>query len=497
MGTLHIGDTLERYTIQAIIGEGAFGTVYRAWDPLRKRAVAIKELSARNQALDPGGFAERRERFRRERRIQTRLVHPHIVAIYEPLKMGETEYVVEEFLDGGTLADLMGQQGPIAPERVIQIGIDICRAIGAAWERDIVHRDINPGNIFLTGDGQAKLAGFGMAQVGRAPFSSPTGSRAPGTPTYQSPEQEEGYPYLDERSDLYSLGLVLYEALTGTPFAHRHVPVRQVTRKVPIAVEKAVMRALAHDVDARYQDAASFETALRQALERPRSARLWGIAAIGIVVGLIAAGTLVARSMTASQSRTPEPTAAQTDTALETPPPSLTPLPTPTQAAIEATATPIPSPLPTETTSRATATAVPTSRPTPLPTATEAPVSTATPPPSPRPTRLPAISAPLLSVPPGASDVKTPDMTVSWTGTLPNSAYGFVVSMYQMDGVLAHTSPVLSDEQWTVHLPGVAPAGQAVGEWRWSVAVVRRAAPRVVLVQSDEWTFYFSPFAGP
>jgi hypothetical protein len=88
-------------------------------------------------------------------------------------------------------------------------------------------------------------------------------------------------------------------------------------------------------------------------------------------------------------------------------------------------------------------------------------------------------------------------MTVIWSGILPNSGYGFVVSMYQMDGVLAHTSPVLSDEQWAVHLPGSAPAGDAVGEWRWSVAVVRRTAPRVILAQSDEWTFYFNPFAGP
>jgi serine/threonine protein kinase len=276
MSTLQVGDSIGRFRIQAIIGEGALGTIYRAWDPNRRRLVAIKELSAELKARNPTRYAEYLERFRMERRIQSQLVHLRIVAAYEPMKQGETEYLITEYLDGGTLADLIKQEGSIPPERVIEIGIEMCQAIAAAWERDIVHCDINPGNILLTSDGRAKLAGFGTAQVGKMSHRSQTYRRHPGTPTYMSPEQEEGRSYLDERSDLYSLGLVLYEALTGKPYKHERVPVRRLTSKVPAGAEKAVMRALEHEVGARYQSAAAFETALRQALDSSRCGRPGG-----------------------------------------------------------------------------------------------------------------------------------------------------------------------------------------------------------------------------
>lgn len=480
MSTLQVGDSIGRFRIQAIIGEGALGTIYRAWDPNRRRLVAIKELSAELKARNPTRYAEYLERFRMERRIQSQLVHLRIVAAYEPMKQGETEYLITEYLDGGTLADLIKQEGSIPPERVIEIGIEMCQAIAAAWERDIVHCDINPGNILLTSDGRAKLAGFGTAQVGKMSHRSQTYRRHPGTPTYMSPEQEEGRSYLDERSDLYSLGLVLYEALTGKPYKHERVPVRRLTSKVPAGAEKAVMRALEHEVGARYQSAAAFETALRQALDRRRPTWPWRVVGVGALVGLVAGGVLIAQLVTARRTGTPEPTAMQTRVAVETPSPSPTATALPTQATIAATTIPSPSLLPTA-----------------RPTATEVPVSTVPATRLPLPTPLPAISAPTLSEPPGAASVKSPDITLRWIGQLPNNDYGFRVTLYHKDGAQAYGSPILGNEAWTVHLPGSEPAIEAIGEWRWSVTVVQRAAPGLALARSDEWTFYFNPFAGP
>ena len=298
---LQPGDRIGRYEIRAAIGEGGFGQVYQAWDPELERQVAIKELSSRRRASDPVQYAEYLERFQLERRVQGQFQHPHIVSVYDMVSQDGDEYLVEELVEGETLRDLIQREERLTPERVVQIGVEMCQAIAAAWERDVVHRDIKPSNILLTQDGHAKLTDFGVAQLGQVSQRTQSDSHHPGTPAYMSPEQEQGYGYLDERSDLYSLGLVLYEALTGRSFKRERVDARQLAPELPRELEKVVMRALESDPADRYQRAAEFEAALRLALDNRRPALLWwgGGAVILLALLRLFAYPLMVRNLSA------------------------------------------------------------------------------------------------------------------------------------------------------------------------------------------------------
>lgn len=454
---LQPGDRVGRYEIQIVVGEGGFGRVYRAWDPELERLVAIKELSGERKSYEPAQYAEYLERFKLERRVQGQFQHPHIVSVYDLVQQDGDEYLVEEFVEGGTLHALIQQDGTLSPECVVQIGVEICQAIAVAWEQDVVHRDVKPSNILLTGDGHAKLTDFGVAQIGQMSQRTQSDSHHPGTPAYMSPEQEKGYGYLDERSDLYALGLVLYEALTGKSFKRERVPVHQLALGVPKGLAQVVMRALAHDPADRYQRAAEFEMALRHALDRPRSGWFWRVGGVVVLLTLIVGGWFLSRTWNQG-------------------------LPTPT-----ATLTPTPSPTPTLLAPTAPPTETPTVTLSSTPSATPTPAVTA----SPQPIPEPDISAPRLISPPGAAVVNTARVTFRWEGELPNSDYGFRVSLRHGGDGSDHASPILDSTQWTVDLPG--DANDVVGEWRWSVAIVRHSD---VLVRSGEWTFYYDPFGG-
>ncbi len=184
---LQTGDRVGRYEIQAVVGEGGFGRVYQAWDPELERSVAIKELTAERKAREPAQYAEYLERFKLERRVQGQFQHPHIVSVYDLVQQDGDEYLVEEFVAGGTLGDLIQRDGTLSPERVVQIGVEMCQAIAVAWEQDVVHRDVKPSNILLTDDGQAKLTDFGVAQIGQMSQRTQSDSHHPGTPAYMSP----------------------------------------------------------------------------------------------------------------------------------------------------------------------------------------------------------------------------------------------------------------------------------------------------------------------
>ncbi len=457
---LQSGDRVGRYEIHSVIGEGGFGKVYLAWDSGLGRWAAIKELSSERKTSEPGRYAEYLERFRLERRVQGQFQHPHIVSVHDLVQQDGDEYLVEEFVKGGTLRALIQKEGRLSPERVIQIGVEMCQAIAAAWERDVVHRDIKPSNILLTEDGHAKLTDFGVAQIRQMSQRTQSDSHHPGTPAYMSPEQEKGYGYLDERSDLYALALVLYEALTGKSFKRERVPVCQLTPGAPKELEKVVMRALEPEPANRYQCAAEFETALRHALDKSRPVWLWRIGGIIILLTLIVGLLLSVRSL--REQSTPTPTATLTATF---------------------------SPSPTRTSS------TPTSTPTKTPTVavTSTPVMTVTVPSQPTQTPAAEVSAPWLLSPPGAWTTRASRLTFRWGGELPDSSYGFRANLYHEGH--EYTSPILDGTQWTVNLPG--DARDAVGEWRWSVAIVQRSETQDVEARSDEWTFYYDPFGGP
>jgi serine/threonine protein kinase len=446
-----------RYQIKGIVGEGGSGRVYRAWDPQFERWVAIKELLGEYKAREPTKYAEYLARFELERRVQGRFQHPHIVSVYDLVQQGEDDYLIEEFVAGGTLQALIEREGRLSPERVVQIGVEMCQAIAVAWEQDIVHRDVKPGNVLLTRDGHAKLADFGVAQVGQMSQRTQTDNRHPGTPAYMSPEQEQGYGYLDERSDLYSLGLVLYEALSGKLFKRERVPVRQLVPGVPRELAQVVMRALAQDPDERYQRAAEFEMALRHALDRSRPGWLWWVGGAITLLALIFGRFLIP----AQEQPSPTPVATST------PSPSLPLTPT---------ATPTKTPTPPSV-----------SAPTSTPWATPVPTVSASPP------SVPDVeaSAPRLLSPAGATIVRTARVTLRWAGELPNSDYGFQVGLRH--GADDYASPVLDGTEWTLDLPG--DANEAIGEWRWSVAIVHRETGNVA-ARSSEWTFYYNPFGG-
>jgi serine/threonine protein kinase len=468
---LQAGDRVGRYEIQAVVGEGGFGKVYQAWDPEFERSVAIKELSGERQSDEPTKYAEYKERFKLERRVQGQFQHPHIVSVYDLVQQDGNEYLVEQFIEGGTLRALLDREHRLQPERVIEIGVEMCQAIAAIWESDIVHRDIKPSNILLADDGQAKLSDFGVAQVGR--LSQRTGSDAhhPGTPAYMSPEQERGRGYLDERSDLYSLGLVLYEALTGKSYKRERVSVRQLAPDVPKGLEGAVMRALAQDPGDRYQSTAELETALRHALDTPWPAWTWW-GGIVLLLVLVAGGWLFTQIWPQKQS-TPTPTTTLVPSVAPSSPVVVTPSPTETLAGLT---------LPSAPTPTLTATTAITLTVTPSPTltgtralATKAPVVTP--------------SAPRLVSPAGSVWTCSSHQTFEWDGQLPDSSYGFRASLRNEVRNLSYASPILDGTQWTIDIKG-----SAAGEWRWSVAVVRRGGIQDTVISSEERAFYYTPF---
>ena len=205
---------LYEYRIERVLGQGAFGVVYLAHDTLLDRPVAIKELT-RTAQTDEIAF----QRFLQEARAAGNLNHPHIVTVHA-LKVAEPSvYLVMEYLPGGSLRALLEQRGRLPVENAARIVADVCEGLAAAHAKAIVHRDVKPENILLTEDGRAKIGDFGIAHVPRGAggtyLSQLTGAGfQPGTLIYMSPEQIRGQP-LDGRSDVYQVGALLYEMLTG------------------------------------------------------------------------------------------------------------------------------------------------------------------------------------------------------------------------------------------------------------------------------------------
>jgi len=212
VGTLLNG----RYRLDARIGAGGMSTVFRAFDTVLERQVAIK-LMHRDIASDSGQL----ERFRREARAVARLNHPHIVQVIDAGEEGDsrhaTPYIVFEYVEGETLKDRIRRHAGLPVSEAVAYAIEIARALGAAHERQIVHRDVKPQNVLIDEEGTAKVTDFGIARSLEEEGLTADG-RVLGTTDYVSPEQALGHAVTGQ-SDLYSLGVVLFEMLTGdVPF---------------------------------------------------------------------------------------------------------------------------------------------------------------------------------------------------------------------------------------------------------------------------------------
>jgi serine/threonine-protein kinase len=267
-------DTLfdERYMIVRKLGAGGMADVFLAEDQELGRRVAIKILNDRH-ANDEQFI----ERFRREAKNAAALNHPNIVSIYDRGEAEHTYYIAMEFLDGRTLKELVVGRGPAPVKVAVEYARQILSALRFAHRHGIVHRDIKPHNVLVDREGRVKVTDFGIARAGTSQMTE-AGSIV-GTAQYLSPEQARGAE-VDQRSDLYSLGVVLYELLTGqTPFdgdtpveiAMKHLsatprPPSQIRRDVPRDLDMVVMRALAKDPEARYQSADEMDADLERIL---------------------------------------------------------------------------------------------------------------------------------------------------------------------------------------------------------------------------------------
>src|SRR5690242_20343905 len=203
-------DRIDRFELLAELGRGATGVVYKARDPELGRLVAIKTLRPPRE-LPTDGSAQLRRRLRSEAATVARLSHTNIVAIYDIVMWRDVPCVVMEYVDGCPLAHLM-EKGPLPPARVVGIVRQICAALEYAHGLGAVHRDIKPGNILVTGRGLAKLGDFSLARVAGPAGEEP--AAMVGTPGYMAPEQVSDGA-MDLRSDIFSLGVVLYEAVSG------------------------------------------------------------------------------------------------------------------------------------------------------------------------------------------------------------------------------------------------------------------------------------------
>ena len=261
----HRSERFGRYEILAELGRGAMGVVYKARDPKINRVVAVKTVSLNGQP--PEEELEYRERFVREAEAAGRLSHPGIVTIFDVGEEPETRapYIVMEFVNGPSLEKLLaGDEHTLPLETALQLTLELAEALDCAHGQGVVHRDLKPANILITEDGHAKIADFGVAKLNLANFT--LAGRTLGTPAYMSPEQLRG-DAVDGRSDLFSLGVVLYTVLTGyRPFQGNSaatvsfkvvnrdpVPASVLDTDLPPGLDYIIARAMAKDPSQRYQ----------------------------------------------------------------------------------------------------------------------------------------------------------------------------------------------------------------------------------------------------
>lgn len=264
---------LGRYEILGELGKGAMGVVYRAIDPVLQRTVAVKTIP---MYLDPSEQAEYEARFYHEAKAAGRLSHPNIVTIYDVGKSGDTTYMAMELLEGQDLKSLLAPKKPLPIPQALDIAAQVADGLAYAHEHEVVHRDVKPANLMITRSGLVKIMDFGIARMRASEIRTQTGVLL-GSPSYLSPEQVLG-KRADHRSDIFSLGIVLYEMLTGErPFTGAEITtiMYQIVHlsprapsvlnpEVPEILNFVVAKALAKSPEDRYQDAREFAADLRE-----------------------------------------------------------------------------------------------------------------------------------------------------------------------------------------------------------------------------------------
>ncbi len=279
---------MDRYELGGLVGRGGMGEVYVGHDRVLGRRVAIKVL--------PDGDARRDEdlarRLRHEARVEALLEHPNVVRVHDLSITDGTIFVVMEYLEGETLRARLGRDRVLPVDDAVRIAADVCLALAAAHEAEVVHRDIGPGNIMLCTDGSVKVMDFGIARMADGTFH--TAGQTIGTPGYLSPEQAAGKA-VDARSDLYSLGCTLYHMVTGRPpftgtrpveVAWQHCyaeprPPRTHRPDLPATLEAVLLQALSKSPEERHDDALQMRAALLSTLDG-RDGQQTGLAVDGV-----------------------------------------------------------------------------------------------------------------------------------------------------------------------------------------------------------------------
>ena len=267
--------SIGRYRIEALLGTGAMGEVYRAHDPAIDRLVAIKVV--RPELVAGSGGEQLLERFRREARAAGRRFHPNIVAIWDFGDDNGTPFLVMELVEGQSLDQLIKSSGTLPPVRSVSIITQVLSALGFAHTNGIVHRDIKPSNVMVLPGDQVKVADFGIARLEASEFTI-VGDLL-GTPAYMAPEQLSGGP-IDHRTDLFATGVILFEMLTGVkPFRGKSITeiisfmekrgpedIRALNPAVPEDMKRVIAKSVAFDPAERYADAAAFSKAVADAM---------------------------------------------------------------------------------------------------------------------------------------------------------------------------------------------------------------------------------------
>ncbi len=309
---IELGTQVGHYQVMEVIGRGGMGEVYRAVDTRLQRDVALKFLPA-GSAMDP----EALRRFQREARAASALNHPNICTIYDVGEYEGKPFLVMELLEGQSLKERLAG-GPLPPDQVLAVALQLTDALRAAHAKGIVHRDIKPGNVFLSVRGQAKILDFGLAKLLREPEEAPGGHSSTGDPAagdetitrpgtalgtvaYMSPEQARE-EQVDVRTDLFSLGVVLYQMATGRlPFQaaspasalsavleNEPIPPRRLNPRIQLRLERIILKALQKERAALYQNATELGASLERlapAFKRPS----WTRVALTVLAALVLA----------------------------------------------------------------------------------------------------------------------------------------------------------------------------------------------------------------